>query len=77
MIDAVVLALLGDSYPGHEFSWLLCDSTLEVLSRRARTGGQHMRHSGQRSVALSRVADDNAACALASGNCDLFPGHLA
>src|SRR6266568_5023845 len=40
------------------------------------TYGQHMRHCGQLSVALCMVADDNAACALTSSGCDLYPGHF-
>jgi hypothetical protein len=76
LIGVVGLPLFRDSYPDHKFSRYLCDSTLEVLARRARTGGQHMRHSGQRSVALGIVVDDKAACALASGDCDSSPGIL-
>ena len=76
LIGVVELPLFRDSYPGHEFSQHFCDSTLEVLARRARTRGQHMRHSGQRSVTLGMVVDDKAACALASGDCDISPGHV-
>jgi hypothetical protein len=72
----VGFSLFRDSYPGLEFSRHLCGSTLEILAHRARTGGQHMRHSGQRSVALGMVVDDKAACALVSGDCDISPGHL-
>jgi hypothetical protein len=36
-----------------------------------------MRHCGQRHVALCAGADDNAACALASGHCDPYPGSPA
>ena len=76
LICVVELPLFRDAYPGHEFSRHLCDSTSRVLARRERTGGQHMRNSGQRSVALGMVVDDKAACALASGDCDISPGHF-
>ena len=36
LIDVVELPLFSDSYPGHEFSRHLCDSTPCVLARRAR-----------------------------------------
>jgi hypothetical protein len=35
-----------------------------------------MRHSGQHSVTLGMVVDDKAACALASGDCDISPGQF-
>jgi len=52
LIDIVVPALLRDAYPGHESFRHLFRSTLEALACRLRTLGEHMRHCGQRSVAL-------------------------
>jgi hypothetical protein len=65
---------------------MLATSSLGICVTRPRasllaerdTYGQHVRHSGQCSVARSgRLANDNAACALASGDGDPYPGHLA
>lgn len=53
LFGIVKLPLFRDAYPGHEFFRLLCDSASRALTRGARTGGQDMRHFGQRSVARS------------------------